>query len=144
MEKSTKPFPQNLNPIFLDTKNWVLCKEVQIKKSLARKSPKPNVFCVWHGQYCFKTHSTQYFPLVHGGKINLQKNKRKQKKQFICRNCSDLWRKWNRCGSQKIKTASEWVQFLNDQKQTDSDEKSDSDSDYIYEEDHDETKKKQI
>ncbi|KAJ6234654.1 hypothetical protein M0813_29247 [Anaeramoeba flamelloides] len=141
MQTTSKPFPEHLNPIFLDTANWVCKETIQIKKSLARKYPKPNVFCVWHGKYCSKQNSRRYSPLIHGGKIDLEINKKKQKQQFICRNCTDLWRQWNRCGCPKIQNESEWIQFLKDQNQTDLEVKSDSDTDYVYEEDDDETKK---
>ncbi|KAJ6226058.1 hypothetical protein M0813_01026 [Anaeramoeba flamelloides] len=116
MQNSSKPFPHNLNPIFLETTNWVLKEMIQTKKTLAKKNKK-NIWCVWHGQTCSKLNSVQYSHQMHGG-VNEFKKKRntgqkkkrkteqkrksstKQKKtktrsQFLCKNCYDLWYGWN-------------------------------------------------
>ncbi|KAJ6238257.1 hypothetical protein M0813_26225 [Anaeramoeba flamelloides] len=72
MQNSTKPFPHNVNPIFLDTKNWVLTDTIQIKKKISHKNKK-NVLCVWHGKHCAITNSRKYNLQKHGGRYDLNK-----------------------------------------------------------------------
>ncbi|KAJ3435498.1 hypothetical protein M0812_19686 [Anaeramoeba flamelloides] len=56
---NTKPFPHNVNPIFIDSKNWVLTETIKTKKTLAKKYAKNNIFCAWHGQFCSKSNSSK-------------------------------------------------------------------------------------
>ncbi|KAJ6245176.1 hypothetical protein M0813_02289 [Anaeramoeba flamelloides] len=118
MQNSSKPFPHNLNPIFLETTNWVLKEMIQTKKTLAKKNKK-NIWCVWHGQTCSKLNSVQYSHQMHGGS------------QFLCKNCYDLWYGWNNLGNPIIKTWEEWLNELNDQESSESDTtNTDTDSEY--------------
>ncbi|KAJ6235874.1 hypothetical protein M0813_28436 [Anaeramoeba flamelloides] len=68
-----------------------------------------------------------------------QPNKKK-KTQFLCQNCTELWRKWNHSDNPTIRTMDEWIKLLLDQTEHSPEEKSDSDSDYMDESDNDETK----
>ncbi|KAJ3436431.1 hypothetical protein M0812_18489 [Anaeramoeba flamelloides] len=79
MQKSSKPFSQNLNRIYIDTTNWVLRERIQTKKILSKKHQK-NVKCIWHGSYCSTTNSGGYSPLSHGGEIYSRKNNKNQTK----------------------------------------------------------------
>ncbi|KAJ6234850.1 hypothetical protein M0813_28827 [Anaeramoeba flamelloides] len=148
MQNSTKPFPLNLNPIFVDSTNWVLKKTIQNKKTLAKKYAKNNIFCAWHGQFCSKNNSAKYSPQVHGGEFNSRKsqkhqikkkNQRKRKRKnsrnknqsHICRNCIQLWRKWNASGNPIIKTLKERIKVFENEEDSESDEKTDSDGEYL-------------
>ncbi|KAJ3432459.1 hypothetical protein M0812_21398 [Anaeramoeba flamelloides] len=44
MQRTTKPFPQQTTPIFLDTANWVLRETIQTKKTLTKKYKKKQYF----------------------------------------------------------------------------------------------------
>ncbi|KAJ6247592.1 hypothetical protein M0813_18226 [Anaeramoeba flamelloides] len=134
MQNSTKPFPHNVNPIFLDTKNWVLTDTIQIKKKISHKNKK-NVLCVWHGKHCAITNSRKYNLQKHGGRYDLNK-KQIGKQSYICKNCYNLWNSWNRFGSPKILTLQEWIDNSKDPiENEDTENSSVSDgSDYIEEE----------
>ncbi|KAJ6234329.1 hypothetical protein M0813_04132 [Anaeramoeba flamelloides] len=151
MQRTTKPFPQHLSPIFFDPTNWVLRETIQTKKTLAKKYAKNNIFCVWHGQFCSKANSVQHSPKLHGGRLKLRMgSKRKGKKnkvdhtkkkknqntnkRHICRNCINLWRKWNFHGSPTIRTMRERIKALDLEVDPVSGENSDSDKDYLVEE----------
>ncbi|KAJ6252222.1 hypothetical protein M0813_14372 [Anaeramoeba flamelloides] len=152
MKKSSKPFPNSLNPIYIETNNWVLRDTTQTKKILSKKNQK-NVKCVWHGSCCSKNNSRGYYPLRHGGEIQFKKKtneqkpknqkeekkkknkdlsskKPKQNPQFICRNCYDIWVKWNRVGNPKIRTTVEWIKNLNDPVEIEEEEDDEEDDEY--------------
>ncbi|KAJ6251320.1 hypothetical protein M0813_15164 [Anaeramoeba flamelloides] len=110
---------------------------------------KNNIFCAWHGQFCSKSNSSKYCHQSHGGETksrdsnknpSKQKNQRKRKKSqnqsqnHLCRNCIQLWRKWNPSGNPIIKTLGERIKVSDFEEDSESDEKTDSHEDYIDEE----------
>ncbi|KAJ6253353.1 hypothetical protein M0813_01399 [Anaeramoeba flamelloides] len=148
MQNSSKPFPHSLNPIFVDSTNWVLMKTIQTKKTLAKKYAKNNIFCAWHGQFCSKNNAAKYIPQVHGGEFNSRKsqkhqsknknqakrkrnNRRNQSQGHLCRNCIQLWRKWNAKGNPIIGTLKERIKVFENEEDPESDEKTDSDGEYL-------------
>ncbi|KAJ6236629.1 hypothetical protein M0813_27373 [Anaeramoeba flamelloides] len=139
MKKSSKPFPNSLNPIYIETNNWVLRDTTQTKKNFIKEEPKKcEVRLAW----------IMLFQKTIRGEEKKKKNKDlsskkpKQNPQFICRNCYDIWVKWNRVGNPKIRTTVEWIKNLNDPVEIEEEEDDEDDEDDEEDEEDDEYEEK--
>ncbi|KAJ3431562.1 hypothetical protein M0812_20474 [Anaeramoeba flamelloides] len=58
-------------------------------------------------------------------------NRRSQSHGHICRNCIQLWRKWNANGNPIIRTLKEKIKVFENGEDPESDEKTDSEGEYL-------------
>ncbi|KAJ6234924.1 hypothetical protein M0813_28901 [Anaeramoeba flamelloides] len=135
MQNSSKPFPHNLNPIYLDTTNWVLRETIQTKKTAAKKNKKKCILCLAWADL-LQTQLCSVLSSASRGKI-YSKKKTKTRSQFLCKNCYDLWNGWNQEDNPIIKSYWEWVDQLKDQNDNELEinDNDSSDGDFILQED---------
>ncbi|KAJ6229094.1 hypothetical protein M0813_08011 [Anaeramoeba flamelloides] len=134
MQNSSKPFPHSPNPILVDSTNWVLMKTIKTKKTLAKKYAKIIYFVLEMDSSVPKTTQQSTFLKSMAGEFKSTKakkepnkrmgnNRRSQSHDHICRNCIQLWGKWNANGNPIIRTLKERIKVFENGEDPESDEK---------------------